>query len=303
MVLKKRVVCGLSVAAVWLVAIMVLPVWVLVGLIAVSAGICLYELCAMLKKAGYELPFKTLAGMTAGWFIFKGVALLSDPMTYMGAGTFLMPLAATIAAVLFFRVLLDHRIQKPMETAALTVVSFFYIPFMLSFMIDLVAMGKWMTATSLKNAPDGPGIFLAFFFILVTKLCDTGGYFVGSRFGKHKMCPRLSPGKSWEGTLGGYAASLLAAIILMVIALCSEWSVFGALRMCSQGGLFVWMLVTVIVVVTVGILGDLVESLFKRQCDVKDSSALFPAMGGFFDTFDSIIFVPAVAVLLLQLAQ
>ncbi len=297
---KKRVMCGLAVAAVWLIAIAYLPLWVLVGLIAISAGICLYELCTMLKKGGYELPFVSLAVATGIWFVLKYALTLTSRGAFDFSGHILLPLAAILAAGLFFRVMLDHRIQQPMGTAALTVVSFFYIPFMLSFLLDLVAFGKWGTFGG--PGSDGAGVFLAFFFVLVTKLCDTGGYFIGSAFGKHKMCPRLSPGKSWEGTGGGYAFSLIATAVVLVMAALWKTPVFTVVRECSDGVWWIlWMLLTVIVVVTIGILGDLFESLFKRQCGVKDSSALFPAMGGFFDTFDSIIFVPATAALMLQI--
>lgn len=279
---KQRVICGLSVAAVWLLAIFALPIWALAVLVTLSAGVCLYELCAMLKKAGYALPFGSLAAATAVWFGFVYVCTATIVEgQLLAARPYLL---AAIAAALFFRVLLDARIAKPMETAALTVVSFLYIPFMLSFLLDI--------AVPFGSA----GVFLAFFLVLVTKLCDTGGYFIGSAFGRHKMCPRLSPGKSWEGTVGGYAFALVAAGVTVACAhLFPEAAFLRLIRETTDScAAMVWFFVTIVVVVTVGILGDLLESLFKRQCGVKDSSALFPAMGGFFDTFDSIIFVPAV---------
>ncbi len=279
---KQRVICGLSVAAVWLLAIFALPIWALAVLVTLSAGVCLYELCAMLKKAGYALPFGSLAAATAVWFGFVYVCTATIVEgQLLAARPYLL---AAIAAALFFRVLLDARIAKPMETAALTVVSFLYIPFMLSFLLDI--------AVPFGSA----GVFLAFFLVLVTKLCDTGGYFIGSAFGRHKMCPRLSPGKSWEGTVGGYAFALVAAGVTVACAhLFPEAAFLRLIRETTDScAAMVWFFVTMVVVVTVGILGDLLESLFKRQCGVKDSSALFPAMGGFFDTFDSIIFVPAV---------
>lgn len=278
---KQRVICGLSVAAVWLLAIFALPIWALAVLVTLSAGVCLYELCAMLKKAGYALPFGSLAAATAVWFGFVYVCTASIVEgQLLAARPYLL---AAIAAALFFRVLLDARIAKPMETAALTVVSFLYVPFMLSFLLDI--------AVPFGSA----GVFLAFFLVLVTKLCDTGGYFIGSAFGRHKMCPRLSPGKSWEGTAGGYAFALVAAGVTVACAhLFPEAEFLSMIRRVTDScSSTVWFFVTMVVVVTVGILGDLLESLFKRQCGVKDSSALFPAMGGFFDTFDSLIFVPA----------
>ncbi len=300
---KKRVICGLSVAAVWVIAITCLysHLWVLVGLIAGSAIVCLYELCSMLKKGGYDLPFKSLAISTVIWFALKYMMTVTSETLFYLSGHLLLPLAAILAAGLFFRVMLDSRIQQPMGTAALTVVSFFYIPFMLSFLLDLVAYGQWAVLGGAKSGV--AGIFLAFFCVLITKLCDTGGYFIGSALGKHKMCPRLSPGKSWEGTAGGYGFSLLATVIVIVTAIVvKDCEVFEVIRQCVKNWKWIsWFVLTVLVVITVGILGDLFESLFKRQCGVKDSSALFPAMGGFFDTFDSIIFVPATVAFMLQL--
>lgn len=288
---KKRVVCGLCVAAVWLVAIFLLPIWALAGLIAVSAGVCLYELCAMLRKAGYALPFGALAVATAGWFGLAYWLILRQGVEG------LLPLAAAFpifVMALFFRVLLDDRVQKPMETAALTAAAFVYIPFMLSFLLP-IAMGGARELDGTLTHSHSPGIFLAFALILVTKLSDTGGYFVGTALGRHKMCPRLSPGKSWEGTVGGYAFSFVGAgLVIGAARLWPDAVCLGAVRALTDSPTAVaWAFLTVAVIVTVGICGDLLESLFKRQCGVKDSSALFPSMGGFFDTFDSIIFVPA----------
>lgn len=293
---KKRVICGLSVAVAWLLAIFALPVWVLGGLLAVSAGVCLYELCAMLRKAGYVLPFGTLAAATAVWFwlVYSGTQCVGFAERSVVAGNFRamwLPALAMLSAALFFRVMLDARMAKPLETAALTVASFLYVPVMLSLLLEVAR-------------PSGNGgIFLAFFLVLVAKLCDTGGYFVGSAFGRHKMCPRLSPGKSWEGTAGGYAFSLAAAAIVVACAhLFQDVGCLGGIRELTPSfGRLLWFFLTIAVVVTVGILGDLLESLFKRQCGVKDSSALFPAMGGFFDTFDSLIFVPAAFLFMMRL--
>jgi CDP-diglyceride synthetase len=292
---KQRVICGLSVAAVWLAVIFLLPFWTLSGLVAVSAGVCLYELCAMLKKGGYVLPFWELLGATALWFANTHCAWVSP-----------MPLLAVMVAALFFRVLLDSKIQKPMETATFTVGSFLYIPVMLSCFITLVSQFSVKSVEGLAITTNyGPGIFVAFVLALVTKMSDTGGYFVGSAIGKHKMCPRLSPGKSWEGTAGGYAFSLVTAGIVVACAhLFAEATVLSGIRALTHSlGATLWFFFSIIILVTVGICGDLLESLFKRQCGVKDSSALFPAMGGFFDTFDSIIFIPATMLFLIEIGH
>lgn len=298
---KKRVICGLSVAAVWLVLIFTLPISVLALLITAATGMCLYELSSMLKKAGYALPFGTLMLATVIWFLLRYAVLAQCPGWTMILAAQPVVLGV-LCMLLFFRVEMDKRIERPMETAALTVVSFLYLPFMLTYLLEVAMsplfMQEWTDATGEVLRSYTPGIFVAFFLALVTKLSDTGGYFIGSAFGKHKMCPRLSPGKSWEGTAGGYAFSLIGAGIVVALAAFTDLSWLEGIRaLCTRDGAFqagptIWLFVTVCGIVTVGILGDLLESLFKRQCGVKDSSALFPAMGGFFDTFDSLIFVP-----------
>lgn len=308
MVSKQRVICGLSVAAVWLIAIFLLPIWCLAGLLIAAAGICLYELCAMLRKAGYAVPFWSV--LTAG-VVWMGTVAVKTGMIHaapeseaMGLrafwGLLSSALLAALCIALFFRVLLDRRIDRPMPVMALTVTSFLYIPVMLGYLVEL-AMERYAPGA---EEGYGAGIFLAFFLALVTKLCDTGGYFVGSVCGRHKMCPRLSPGKSWEGTAGGYAFSLAAATVVLILAGTTDWGVLAGLRWFAESPRNVaWFYLTMIVIVAVGILGDLVESLFKRQCGVKDSSALFPAMGGFFDTFDSLIFVPAAFIFMRTLGR
>jgi phosphatidate cytidylyltransferase len=96
----------------------------------------------------------------------------------------------------------------------------------------------------------------------------------GSAFGKNKLFPRVSPGKSWEGTIGGAVASYGVAFII------SGWY--------TSVSLIDWMVIASILIV-IGTLGDLVESLFKRSKNVKDSGTLLPGHGGILDRFDSLI--------------
>jgi phosphatidate cytidylyltransferase len=126
--------------------------------------------------------------------------------------------------------------------------------------------------------PGMEGAKLLAFIILVTKAGDVGGYLIGSAFGKHPLLPRVSPNKSVEGTLGGLFLSALVAV------LCRSWLPpvpyftvsLVALMGCFFGGL--------------GQLGDLSESLLKRDCNVKDSGRLLPGMGGVLDIIDSLLF-------------
>ena len=292
-----RILCGLVVAALWVLAIFFLPPWSLVILLALSALICLFELRSMLKRVGYVLPFFWMAVMTALWYtaMYLPMHYVKDEGTELGL-TMLLPfvLLPIFVMVLFFRVLLSRRAQKPMETAALAVGAFIYVPYLLSFLLPIALYPKFDVSA---------GIFMAFSLVLITKLADTGAYFVGTMLGSHKMCPRLSPGKTWEGTIGGYLVSMIGALVIIAAAyIFKEATCLDFVRVLTNSPAKVmWALLTVVVLVTVGICGDLLESLFKRQCGVKDSSALFPAMGGFFDTFDSLIFVPAAFIFMVAL--
>jgi phosphatidate cytidylyltransferase len=117
------------------------------------------------------------------------------------------------------------------------------------------------------------------YVVAIIKISDMGGFAFGVAFGKHKMCPRISPGKSWEGMAGSIFASIVISCAFMPITR------FGVWKAIAFG----------VVAAVVGTLGDLIESRFKRECGVKDSATFMPAgMGGFLDMFDSLVFAPAV---------
>jgi phosphatidate cytidylyltransferase len=121
----------------------------------------------------------------------------------------------------------------------------------------------------------------AFFLLLTVKLGDTGAYFVGSRFGRHKLAPRISPKKSWEGLLGGTLFSLLAA---------SGWWLVSGGKLGALDLPLPHMLILGLVLHGIGTIGDLVESLFKRAVDMKDSGHMVHGVGGVLDMIDSLLF-------------
>lgn len=117
---------------------------------------------------------------------------------------------------------------------------------------------------------------LVLFVLLVTWLGDTGAYFAGRFFGKHKLYPAVSPKKTWEGALGGLAGSLAAAIAMKLIRL-DHLSWVDLILITIPGA-------------ALGQMGDLVESLFKRSTGVKDSGAILPGHGGILDRIDAVLF-------------
>ena len=162
-----------------------------------------------------------------------------------------------------------------------------------------------------------PGFFLAIrrwhsawvvgAIILTTKSCDIGAFFAGRSFGRHKMVPWLSPGKTWEGLAGGVVASALVAVGLA--ALLNELHLAGPRQGPPDGwagGSIPYSLpsaaVAGVIFGLVGQLGDLTASLFKRDAGIKDSGRTLPGFGGLLDVFDSPILVAPVAYWLLELA-
>ena len=142
----------------------------------------------------------------------------------------------------------------------------FYVSWCFSFLIKL----RFMSGPGL---PDGR--WLVALTLLITKSADIGAYTVGSLIGRNSLIPRISPSKTWEGCIGGILFSVIAALALR--------PVFPAVALGHLVALGVLLGVT-------GQLGDLSESLIKRDCQVKDSGRLLPGMGGVLDVLDSLLF-------------
>ena len=137
----------------------------------------------------------------------------------------------------------------------------------------LILLPAWQGLVLLKQWPQANGLIIA--VMVLVWGADIGAYFSGKAFGKRKLAPRVSPGKSWEGFYGGLAASLL---ITLLVGLQQGWSV-ATLALALVGAALVVM---------VSVVGDLTESMFKRQSGIKDSSNLLPGHGGVLDRIDSL---------------
>ena len=201
-------------------------------------------------------------------------------------------LVALAPAVFLFSVYVMFRpsYTNPIGTIAVTLLGFFYVPFMISFFLRIVQLDS--SHMQLMSVPTSRvGLYTLFALLAATKLSDMGGFAFGLSFGRHKMCPSISPKKSWEGFAGSVIGATLMMLLFRRVAISSEWGLDCA----------VWDRLTVpaavlagVAIAVLGTLGDLVESRFKRECGVKDSATFMPAgMGGFLDMFDSVLFVPA----------
>lgn len=129
------------------------------------------------------------------------------------------------------------------------------------------------------NLDEYRGLWVLLYVFLLVWGADSGAYFAGRTFGKRKLAPQVSPGKSWEGAIGG---AITSAIIALIFLKATPENVFG-----REIPLIPFLILSVITVI-VSILGDLSESMFKRQAGIKDSSNLIPGHGGVLDRIDSL---------------
>jgi phosphatidate cytidylyltransferase len=151
-----------------------------------------------------------------------------------------------------------------------TLFGLMYIPWLLNFMQKITYFQK-MEGTE--------GKYYLLYFVLITKFSDTGAYLVGSLIGRHKMIPRISPGKTWEGFGGAIVVSTAASVIFVHLAH-AHMPAMNTVHAVFLGS-----------VLSVGaVVGDLIESLFKREAGLKDSGHFFPGIGGILDLLDSLLF-------------
>ncbi len=286
--LARRIITGLAVATFWCLAMCFLPAECIFIVLLVMSVLTQREFYGMLKQSGCEVEehLGVVAGL--GWLTITYVyppAVLRQ--MHLGVNPGLMLIVAFIF-LLLTRVMFNKKVKKPVERISVTLLGFFYLPFMLSFFICLA---QWGAVSRCEIPACRTGVFLAAFVALVVKLGDVGAFGFGTAFGKHKMCPTISPKKSWEGLIGGVAASVVAALV--VAALARKFAVIpgGPLEELSTP----LIILLALALALTGVMGDLFESMFKRSVEIKDSAGLLPGgMGGILDMFDSLIFTPAV---------
>ena len=150
---------------------------------------------------------------------------------------------------------------------ATTLFGLMYVPWLLNFI------------QKINFFPGVDGHYYLLYFVVITKFSDTGAYAVGSLIGKHKMIPRISPGKTWEGFVGAILVSTGASLLLVHFV---GDKMFGMNR--------IHAVILGVTLSVCAVVGDLIESLFKREAGAKDSGNFFPGIGGILDLLDSLLF-------------
>lgn len=233
--------------------------WAFVGVVVVAIGFGLHELIRAISVIGAHPPRLPL--------LAGGTALLVAAYA-SGSQALVLGLFATVVGCLAWR-LTESRpgLLPDVATSAFAVV---YVPFLAGFCLLLAI------------PPDGPRRVTV--FIATTVCSDVGGYAAGVLFGRHPMARTVSPKKSWEGFAGSVVACVLAGVAFLIFFLPGTW---------WQGVLFG------LAVVCTATLGDLGESMIKRDIGIKDMGALLPGHGGLMDRLDSLLPTAPIAFLLL----
>ncbi|MGM9708927.1 MAG: phosphatidate cytidylyltransferase [Prevotella sp.] len=253
----------------------------MVFLFALITGLSMWEYTGLVNDID-DVRVNRFISTVAGVYLFLAVAAWR-----MGVvANFIIVVPYLLTIVYLFVSGLFTCNKNPVADWAYTMLGQMYVALPLS-MINILAFevdGQWGVSFD-------PLLPLSIFIFLWTN--DSGAYCCGSLLGKHKLFPRVSPGKSWEGSIGG------CVLVLAVAALIGWWANSG--EMTHQLSIAAWMGLGLVVVVF-GTLGDLVESLFKRTLGIKDSGNLLPGHGGMLDRFDSsIMAIPAAVIYLYSL--
>ena len=256
--LKLRVASGLALAVVMIAAIVYLPTPWLAAFLLVLCLLAAREwakLAGIVTRAGWLAYAISVSGAAAVLW----VALEDWPAVVV---------AALAGGAVFWILALGVVLTYPRSRIVL-----------LSKPAMVVAGGvalpaAWLALVHVAKAADGPGLLI--WLLAAAAAADVGAYFAGQRFGRRKLASQVSPGKTWEGAVGG-AVAILA------------WGIVGAVYFDTPAPSWPGWLVLVAVLFVASVTGDLFESAFKRARGVKDSGGLLPGHGGVLDRVDSVI--------------
>lgn len=238
-------------AAIWIVG------WghpyVFDGAVALIAVLAMIEFLDLGRKKGYDIPMILCIGIM---LVIMAAFILPDLSVELGMFVALLGIPA-------WYVFSGRSLETALPSSAIAVMATTYVGLLGGSLIRL--------RNDFREGSD-----LVFFLLLVVWMGDSGAYYVGKRFGKRKLSPRISPKKTVEGLIGGVATSIIAAVVIH-LTFFREMPLLHAI-------------IAGAILSVCGVLGDLAESMWKRSADVKDSGTLIPGHGGFLDRFDSIFF-------------
>lgn len=264
--MKTRILAAAFLVPALLLIVLVLPK----ELAAILMGI-------LQAVSSYELLYRTKLVTKSKLVIYSGImAFVISLWSYYGAIHAYFVLMVLGYFLLMFGEMMQDHVKMRFETLSMCFVGGLVVPYLMSSVVRILAMNI--------------GRYVILIPFIVACVCDAGAYFVGVKFGRHKLAPVVSPNKTIEGALGGIAAGILCMLLYAVIL---DWPLkfdvnYGAAILYGVLGCLA------------GELGDLCFSVIKRQTGIKDYGNLIPGHGGVLDRFDSILAVaPLIEAMLL----
>jgi len=268
--MKKRIVSAIIFIALWVIILVVNNPIFDTAVVALLALIATYEYNKAFKNIGYN-PISWI-GYLGCLAIFLMGGIIPEEYKLLII-KFVIPLGLISA----FTYIIIGNVRRTIVDVAITVFSLLYIPVMFSFMKLILAMEY--------------GRFYILYVFCGAFISDTFAFLIGSRFGKTKLAPDISPNKTVEGSIGGICGVILSFVLLTLL---------GNLKLGIYGNIFYWILVGIAASVA-GQFGDLTASAIKRYCKIKDFGNIMPGHGGILDRFDSLMFVAPIVYLFIKI--
>jgi phosphatidate cytidylyltransferase len=260
MVGKDRIFSSAIMIALTIVGI--LNQWMFLAIIMALTVGGLYEFFYLIKKKGY--PIYSYTGIVIGSLIPLAIFFRFE----MGDKSELLFMVLLLLLIFLLQLIRKENVNAVVGIST-TLFGILYVSWLFSFLIKI---------RYLMPDVSGAGMGLLAFILLVTKVGDMGALIIGSKYGKTPLLPRVSPNKTVEGCIGSFAFSMISAIV-------------GAKLIPAELGLSLWHIMFMGAFFGgLGQLGDLSESLIKRDFNVKDSGKMLPALGGVLDSIDSLLF-------------
>jgi phosphatidate cytidylyltransferase len=237
------------------------PFWAVTLATAAVAILACWEYLGLAEATGSQTP---------RWLVLIAVAVLFAINFFRPE--MLMAGFSALAFVLFVGIAFHAPLERVLVDTSASVFGLLYIGLAL------------VTIPLIWAQEHGPSLLLLLFCVVWAG--DSVAFYVGRSLGRHRLAPRLSPGKTWEGSLGSVAGSLLVTVLLILLA---EWMARHSLAGLSYEGSWTHWLVLAVVLNVAAQVGDLVESALKRGANVKDSGSLLPGHGGVLDRIDALL--------------
>lgn len=253
----------------------------MVLLFSIVTGMTIWEFCGLVNEREDVTVNRFICTVAGVYFFFAMTYFCSDLYGGAAKSVVFIPYLITIVYLLVAELYLKQ--ADPIHDWAYTMLSQMYIALPFS-LLNVLAFNATKSGIVTFNTLLPLSVFV---FLWIS---DSGAYCVGSLLGRHKLFPRISPGKSWEGSIGG-------AVFVLVAAYAISYFIDDRLLNTAE-----WMGLGLVVVVF-GTWGDLVESLLKRTLGIKDSGSILPGHGGMLDRFDSsLLAIPAAVIYLYTLS-